>query len=158
MTPDNHAIDSLTRLLAPAPSELIRAHPVSTEVNDVRNDRPGLIEPVGGSVGHVCGVALSPQRGPEGLGHLIEIIGIGVSVGGAEIEVRQVVDGNHMKMDMGYIETHDDHPDAGRRKRLLLGPTDGLGDHGEMCHQVGWQVDPVVDFESWYHQHMTTVE
>ncbi len=44
---DNDDVDSLARFLVPAPSRLIRIHPVSTEVNNVSNDRPDLIEPVG---------------------------------------------------------------------------------------------------------------
>ena len=34
----------MTELLVPAPSEVIRVHPVSTDVNNVRNDGPHLIE------------------------------------------------------------------------------------------------------------------
>ena len=41
---DNHDIDALGKLLVPAPSRLIRLHPVSTEVNNVRNNGPHLIE------------------------------------------------------------------------------------------------------------------
>ncbi len=38
--------DELQSLLVPAPSELIELHPVSTEVNNVRNKGAHLIEPV----------------------------------------------------------------------------------------------------------------
>ncbi|MEZ5244005.1 MAG: SOS response-associated peptidase [Acidimicrobiales bacterium] len=41
---DNHDIESLQALLVPAPSHLIRLHPVSTAVNNVRNNGPELIE------------------------------------------------------------------------------------------------------------------
>jgi putative SOS response-associated peptidase YedK len=41
---ENHDIDALQGLLVPAPAELIRIHPVSTEVNNVRNNGPELIE------------------------------------------------------------------------------------------------------------------
>jgi len=44
LDPDNRDIDSLRGLLGPAPSRLIRAHRVSTEVNNVRNDHPDLID------------------------------------------------------------------------------------------------------------------
>jgi putative SOS response-associated peptidase YedK len=46
---DNHDTDALQGLLVPAPSQLIRVHPVSTDVNNVRNNGPELImeaEPV----------------------------------------------------------------------------------------------------------------
>jgi len=39
----NHDTASLQQLLVPAPSQLIQFHPVSTEVNNVRNNRPDLI-------------------------------------------------------------------------------------------------------------------
>ena len=35
-------------VVAPYPAEEMRAYPVSTAVNDTRNDSPGLIEEVGG--------------------------------------------------------------------------------------------------------------
>ncbi len=53
---DNNASDTdeLQSLLVPAPSELIELHPVSTEVNNVRNKGAHLIEPV----------AIDPVEGP----------------------------------------------------------------------------------------------
>jgi len=47
---DNHDTDSLGKLLVPAPSQLITVRTVSTDVNNVRNNGPELIEqapPVG---------------------------------------------------------------------------------------------------------------
>ncbi|GJM38950.1 MAG: DUF159 family protein [Acidimicrobiales bacterium] len=41
---DNDDVVSLQTLLVPAPSQLIRLHPVSTDVNNVRNNGPELIE------------------------------------------------------------------------------------------------------------------
>lgn len=41
---DNHDIASLAPMMVPAPSALIDAHPVSTEVNNVRNNRRELIQ------------------------------------------------------------------------------------------------------------------
>ena len=41
---DNHDVDGLRSFLVPAPAELIRLHPVSTDVNNVRNNRSSLIE------------------------------------------------------------------------------------------------------------------
>ena len=41
---DNHDIESLGKLLVPAPSQLITLHPVSTDVNNVRNNGRHLIE------------------------------------------------------------------------------------------------------------------
>jgi len=41
---DNHDVDALRSFLVPAPAELIRLHPVSTDVNNVRNNRSSLIE------------------------------------------------------------------------------------------------------------------
>jgi putative SOS response-associated peptidase YedK len=42
---DNHDLDTLGRLLVPAPASLIAMHPVSTAVNNVRNKEPSLIDP-----------------------------------------------------------------------------------------------------------------
>ena len=39
-------VSALSGLLAPADSRLLDGHPVSSEVNNPRNDHPGLIEPV----------------------------------------------------------------------------------------------------------------
>ncbi|MFT5201529.1 MAG: putative SOS response-associated peptidase YedK [Candidatus Aldehydirespiratoraceae bacterium] len=41
---DNHDTEALQGLLVPAPAQLIRIHPVSTEVNNVRHNTPALIE------------------------------------------------------------------------------------------------------------------
>ena len=44
LDPSNTDTEAVTELLVPAPSEVIRMHPVSTDVNNVRNDGPHLIE------------------------------------------------------------------------------------------------------------------
>ncbi len=41
---DNHDIEGLQTFLVPAPAQLIRLHPVSTAVNNVRNNGPELID------------------------------------------------------------------------------------------------------------------
>ena len=41
---ENHDVDALRALLVPAPAQLIQLHPVSTHVNNVRNNGPELIE------------------------------------------------------------------------------------------------------------------
>ena len=46
LDPDNHNIDMLARLLAPAPDDLLTMHAVSTEVNNVRNKGPHLTDPL----------------------------------------------------------------------------------------------------------------
>lgn len=46
LDPTNTDIEALTRLLVPAPSEVLRMQAVSTEVNNVRNQGAHLIEPV----------------------------------------------------------------------------------------------------------------
>ncbi|MBK9178254.1 MAG: SOS response-associated peptidase [Acidimicrobiales bacterium] len=45
LDPDNHDTAALGRLLVPAPPELLLLTPVSTAVNNVRNEGPELIEP-----------------------------------------------------------------------------------------------------------------
>jgi putative SOS response-associated peptidase YedK len=45
LSPDEHDVESLGRLLVPAPPQLIRMHPVSTEVNSVRNKGAALVDP-----------------------------------------------------------------------------------------------------------------
>jgi putative SOS response-associated peptidase YedK len=46
LDPANHDLDALSRLLVPAPPRIIRLRPVSTEVNNVRNQGPHLIDPL----------------------------------------------------------------------------------------------------------------
>lgn len=46
LDPDNDDVEDLERLLTPAPDSLLRAYPVSTEVNNVKNNSPALIESV----------------------------------------------------------------------------------------------------------------
>lgn len=46
LDPDVRDIDELADLLVPAPSEILTMHPVSTEVNNVRNDGAQLIDEV----------------------------------------------------------------------------------------------------------------
>ena len=43
---ENDDLEALGKLLVPAPAELTLMHPVATEVNNVRNDGPELIEPI----------------------------------------------------------------------------------------------------------------
>jgi putative SOS response-associated peptidase YedK len=45
LDPDNHDTAALTRLLVPAPDDLLRVHPVSLDVNSVGNNGSELIEP-----------------------------------------------------------------------------------------------------------------
>jgi putative SOS response-associated peptidase YedK len=46
LDPTNHDIDALRRLLDGGPPDLLAMHEVSTDVNNVRNNRPELIEPI----------------------------------------------------------------------------------------------------------------
>jgi len=46
LDPRNQNIDVLAQLLVPAPENLLALHPVSTQVNNVRNDGPQLIAPL----------------------------------------------------------------------------------------------------------------
>ena len=48
LDPANRDVDALTRLLVPAPDDLLELYPVSTEVNNVRNKGPELIVPTVG--------------------------------------------------------------------------------------------------------------
>lgn len=51
LDPDNRDTETLSRLLLPAPAGLIRIHPVSTEVNNVRNNGPQLLVEVAPQAG-----------------------------------------------------------------------------------------------------------
>jgi putative SOS response-associated peptidase YedK len=42
LDPDEHDVDALARLLVPASNELLEAYPVSTAVNNARNNGPEL--------------------------------------------------------------------------------------------------------------------
>ena len=44
LDPSNEDVDALATLLRPAPDSLLATHPVSTDVNNVRNKGPALIE------------------------------------------------------------------------------------------------------------------
>ncbi|MCU1503313.1 MAG: hypothetical protein JWM12_2667, partial [Ilumatobacteraceae bacterium] len=46
LDPDNHDADRLKELIVPAPNDLLEMHPVSTDVNNVRNKDPHLVEPI----------------------------------------------------------------------------------------------------------------
>lgn len=46
LDPENTDVEGLARLLVPASEDVLTMHPVSTEVNSVRNQGPQLIEPV----------------------------------------------------------------------------------------------------------------
>lgn len=46
LDPHDEDVDALVSLLVPAPAELFELVPVSTRVNDVRNDGPDLLDPV----------------------------------------------------------------------------------------------------------------
>jgi putative SOS response-associated peptidase YedK len=46
LDPANHDLVALTRLLDGGPAETLEMHEVSTDVNNVRNNRRELIEPV----------------------------------------------------------------------------------------------------------------
>jgi putative SOS response-associated peptidase YedK len=46
LSPEEHDLETLGRLLVPAPDELITFHPVSTEVNSVRNKGAHLLDEV----------------------------------------------------------------------------------------------------------------
>ena len=43
LDPENQDGDALQSLLVPAPDSLLEAYPVSTEVNNVRNNHPDLL-------------------------------------------------------------------------------------------------------------------
>jgi putative SOS response-associated peptidase YedK len=46
LDPDDHDTDRLARFLTGGPPELLELHEVSTDVNNVRNNRPDLIAPI----------------------------------------------------------------------------------------------------------------
>ena len=50
LDPGTSDVDALKAMLVPAPDSLLEMHPVSTEVNNVRNNGPQLIEPPSGDV------------------------------------------------------------------------------------------------------------
>jgi putative SOS response-associated peptidase YedK len=46
LDPENQDVDALTAFLVPAPNELLTMHPVSTSVNNVRNNGIELLDPI----------------------------------------------------------------------------------------------------------------
>ena len=46
LDPNEHDVDALSKLLVPAPPELFEAYPVSTNVNNARNNRPELAQAI----------------------------------------------------------------------------------------------------------------
>ena len=68
---DNHDIEALGRLLVPAPEGLLALHPVSTDVSNVRNVGPHLIDEVetidpDGKARRTAGDRPSADPGPAG--------------------------------------------------------------------------------------------
>jgi putative SOS response-associated peptidase YedK len=63
LDPANDDLDTLGKLLVPAPPRLVRLQPVSTEVNNVRNKGPHLIEPVEIGDGSDQGTLLGDDAG-----------------------------------------------------------------------------------------------
>jgi putative SOS response-associated peptidase YedK len=55
LSPDNHDLETLGRLLVPAPPQAVELYPVSTDVNDVRNSGAELIQRVGPATGEIRG-------------------------------------------------------------------------------------------------------
>jgi putative SOS response-associated peptidase YedK len=55
LDPNLHDTERLSGLLVPAPDTLLTMHPVSTDVNTVRNNRPELIAPIDPSEGTLLG-------------------------------------------------------------------------------------------------------
>jgi len=55
LDPDNDDLDTLGKLLVPAPPKLIEVFPVSTDVNNVRNKGPELIARVDPATGEIHG-------------------------------------------------------------------------------------------------------
>ncbi len=51
LDPTNHNIDVLSKLLVPAPDNVLEMHEVATDVNNVRNKGASLIQPLDESVG-----------------------------------------------------------------------------------------------------------
>jgi putative SOS response-associated peptidase YedK len=75
LDPDNQDLDSLGKLLVPAPDTLLTLHPISTDVNKVANDDAHLIDPIGArrTEGPTSpeGIGASRAEGPtspEGIG------------------------------------------------------------------------------------------
>lgn len=51
LNPNMHDLDRLSQLLVPAPDDVLTMHPVSTQVNNVRNKGPELTDPVDPAAG-----------------------------------------------------------------------------------------------------------
>jgi putative SOS response-associated peptidase YedK len=60
LDPTLHDTDRLGRLLVPAPDAVIAMHPVSTEVNSVRNKGPHLVDEIDPETGEPVGDATPP--------------------------------------------------------------------------------------------------
>jgi putative SOS response-associated peptidase YedK len=66
LDPEQHDLELLGKLLVPAPADRITLHPVSTEVNNVRNDGPQLIEPIELAADGALGDAAEGDEGEGG--------------------------------------------------------------------------------------------
>lgn len=60
LSPENHDVAGLQRLLVPAPSSITAMHPVSTEVNNVRNNGEHLTREVDPETGEPVGGGAPP--------------------------------------------------------------------------------------------------
>ena len=81
----------------------------------------------------------------EGVGGSVEFGRIWVRVRVAEIEVVDAPGGEHMHMQVRYLEPSDDEPGTGRVECGLLRGTDVPRHYQEMCQQVVVGISPLVD-------------
>ncbi len=83
----------------------------------------------------------------EGRGSLVERQGVGVGVGAGEIEVVDPPDRHDVQVDMGDLQPCDHEPHPQGSEHRLLGSADLVGHPRQVGHQVGVEVEPVVDLD-----------
>ena len=175
LDPANHDIGSLVDLFTERNEGILTMHPVSTEVNNVRNNDGSLIDPVErprrprvpdsrlanrmgafGPVGDGEGQPSLAEVGADRGGGGFEVGGIDVGGGVGEAELRHRRGRDHVDVRVGHLVAGDDHPDPLAAERRPLGARrSSRVTSNRWAVRSGGRVDPVVDLLDRHDQGVT---
>jgi cardiolipin synthase (CMP-forming) len=99
-------------------------------------------------------VAECPQRVAQPMHVGVEVVGRGVGVGRAEVEVVHTVGGEHVQMDVRHLEAGDHQADASRGPHAELRVADGMRDTHRVRGGFGGQVGPSIDLGDRHDERM----
>ena len=157
LDPNNNDIESLSKLLIPAPDTLLQVRAVSTDVNNVRNKGPHLIDPawpvqLRRSTTSARPIAVSSARIAAAAASSSSRSTCSAALANATLGHR--VRRDHVDVGVRHLVAGDDHPDPLAPERSLLRQTDHPRHLEEVGDEVGRGIDPVVDLLDRHHQHV----